>query len=178
MNKLTLTLLSAVAAGIITPALLSARAGDTPTRRMRNTNAPVESVAKRYPLLGRTITGEHSSSLLKAPNLSLSPSTRFNAPVKRGAAPVQMMGNVVSASNWDSRYNGYGLYEILAGTEIETTLKLKGSKTAPNSNAGGVLVGDKFFSTYWYEGWGMVLLDLMVYDVNNWETIGTYSIMA
>lgn len=174
MNKLTLTLLSAVAAGIITPALLSARAGDTPTRRMRNTNAPVESVAKRYPLLGRTITGEHSSSLLKAPNLSLSPSTRFNAPVKRGAAPVQMMGNVVSARNWDSRYNGYGLYEILAGTEIETTLKLKGSKTAPNSNAGGVLVGDKFFSTYWYEGWGMVLLDLTVYDVNNWETIGTY----
>lgn len=174
MNKLTLTLISAVVAGVITPALLSARDGDAPERRVRKHNNPVESVTKRYPLLGRTISTENTANRLTLPNSTNTPAMRVNTPAKRGAAPVNMIGNVVYASNWDSRYTGYGLYDILAGNEIETNIKLKGTKTTPNSNAGGVLVGDKFFSTYWYEGWGMIMLDLTVYDINNWEEIGTY----
>lgn len=173
MNKLTLTLVSAVALGLAIPTLSSARDNRMP-ERMPKGNPSAESVLKRYPLLGRTISNGPNANQLTFKSPSMRPVMRMQAPEKRGAAPVQMVGNVVYANNWDSRYNGYGLYEITAGSEIETTLKLKGTKTAPYSNAGGVVVGDKFFSTYWYEGWGMIMLDLSVYDINTWEQIGTY----
>ncbi len=173
MSKLTLTLVSAAAIGLAIPTLISARDNVMPRRSLKG-NQTAESVMQRYPLLGRTIASEQSNTLLPISRRASMPERRLNAPQSRAAAPVHMLGNVVYADNWDSRYSGYGLYEINAGAEIETALKLKGTKTEPYSNGGGVLVDDKFFSTYWYEGWGMVLLDLSVYDVKNWEKIGTY----
>lgn len=174
MAKLALTLLTATAAGILTPVLLSAGGGNAPQRQHKG--EPIESVAKAYPLLARTMPNSKQGKLLTPRRSLTSPLQRPEIMKARGAAPVKMIGNVVYADNWDSRYSAYGLYEISAGQDVATDLKLKGTNSAPNSNGGAVLVDDKFYSTNWYEMWGFINIDLTVYDVNTWTKIDTYFI--
>ncbi len=174
MNKFRLTFILTAAAGLVlTAGALNAKERNSRDRVPKG-QTPTESVTKRYPLLNRVIQNEKSANLLYSASPTENPLTRLKVPMRRGTAPIKMIGNVVYASDWDGRYAGYGLYEInVAGENIYTDLKIKGSSTEPCSNAGGVLVDDKFFSTYWYEGWGMIMLDLTVYDTNNWEKICT-----
>lgn len=174
MKKLLLTTILTAVAAVMTVVPAAGRERGA-RQRVHTAAADARPVAEQYPLLKRVIHTEQPATMLSARPTSAAPVVRPATAVRRSAAPVQMMGNVVYASDWDSRYEGYGLYDInVAGGNITTDLKLKGTSTAPNSNAGGVLAGDLFFSTYWYEGWGMIMLDLTVYNTATWEKIGTY----
>ena len=166
MKKLlmTITLVACVAVSVLSRETVMPSAG-LPTRSVA---PPLNLTMKEHAVRSSACNMPKARKLYSSKGF-YSPSLNQSIPYAASDGMTSMpelYGSVIYADGWTLQDNGIGMYRI--GTSDDVPFTRMGTARI-DASAGGVVVGDTYWSCYNVEQYGYSYVYVLGYDVRSWE---------